>query len=697
MTDLENLWEDYPTGPAPTDAILRDARRAEMVDDSIVAAAASTVRNAERRRRLVLRPLLTAGVATAVVGAFLVGNAMNGGGGGGSTPGGHQPDYVAFQADLAPATSCDELLDSYVDRGLDLVGAWGWQQRIVQFYNGLPLDLDVGSMPMNGLVNRTSAELSDQKVPAPSTDRQVNSETGTNVQEAGVDEPDNVKTDGSILARVKGEELELLDVSGDRVRGLSSLRLSGISSPEIILAGDTIVAVGEDQRAVRREDGTRSGTRVISVDISDPEAPEVAGEVTYSASAASVRQHGDAIRLVLSTGLPDLDFKYPHRGFSQRKAIRFNRAQVEKSTIEDWLPTYEVSGGSGDSDRSDSEQLLDCTDVALTPDEVGLDTVAVVGFDAASPTKVDAIGLAGATDLAYESVDHLYLVSSPGWNDGCINCSRLLIGSRAPQAQDGTSYLFDFALDGTRATHVASGEVEGDIRDRWSMDEADGVLRVAVGPTSDTGNFNSVVTMERKGQDLVEIGRLDRLGVNEQIQSVRWFDDLAILVTFRRVDPLYAVDLTDIRRPTKIGKLKIPGFSSYLHPLGSMRMIGMGEGPGPKGRWGAQMGLFNVTDLTKPRRLDVLAYGANSNALAGQDPRSFTWMPEHRTVLTVIEKWQRTRVGYLSITHIERGKLHNKMVQVEYGDDVDLVRTVPVGDGRVVLVTGERVRFLDLK
>src|SRR5690606_28315587 len=145
--------------------------------------------------------------------------------------------------------------------------------------------------------------------------------------------------------------------------------------------------------------------------------------------------------------------------------------------------------------------------------------------------------------------------------------------------RSGATIVFDFEVSGTGATYVGSGEVDGAVADRWSMDEYDGVLRLAVEPTSATGNYNSVVTLERRGDELVEIGRLDGLGRNEQVQSVRWFDALAIVVTFRTVDPLYAIDLSDPARPSKLGELKIPGFSEYLHPLGEHRLVGVGQGP----------------------------------------------------------------------------------------------------------------------
>ncbi len=237
-------------------------------------------------------------------------------------------------------------------------------------------------------------------------------------------------------------------------------------------------------------------------------------------------------------------------------------------------------------------------------------------------------------------------------------------------------------------TYIASGEVAGSIADRWSMDEYGGVLRVAVGPSSDTGNFNSIVTLREEGDDLVEVGRVDELGVDETIESMRWFDGLAIMVTFRQVDPLYAIDLTDPESPQLLGSLKIPGFSEYLHPLGSQRLVGIGQGAGESGGWGAQAALFNVSDLTDPRQLDVVTYGSGSEAGAATDPRQFTWLPDERTVLTVVTKGG---VGSVSVLTLEDGRMQDRTVEVEYGDEVAEVRLVPLPDGRVVLVTGDEV------
>ena len=252
---------------------------------------------------------------------------------------------------------------------------------------------------------------------------------------------------------------------------------------------------------------------------------------------------------------------------------------------------------------------------------------------------------------------------------------------------------------GTEATYVGSGEVEGSVADRWAMDEYDGVLRLAVGPTQATGNFNSVVTLERRGDELVEIGRLDKLGVNEDIESVRWFDGLAIVVTFRQIDPLYAIDLSDQDDPRLMGEAEDPRLLRV--PAPARRAAAGRHRPGPdaaSGGWGAQVGLFNVTDLTNPRRIDVLHYAPGTEALAGADPRQFTWLPDgahpaHRD-LEGLERPHRLGLGASRST---TASCTNRMVEAEYGDDVDQVRAVPLPDGRVVLVTGDDVEFFDLR
>ncbi|MEI5675498.1 MULTISPECIES: beta-propeller domain-containing protein [unclassified Nocardioides] len=631
------------------------------------------------------RPLLVLVTTVALAGAFVAGTAVDGPdrpdrpdaprlGGTDASP--VAAPYAAPGAPVGYADDCATLLEAYVERAVDLVGPWGWGDT--SLYRGGPVLLD--DLAADGAVRRASGHAGAAKAPA--SQRATSEESGTNVQESGVDEPDVVKTDGELLVRLDDGVLTTYDVRGGNAPArLGRLALGGAREGELLLAGVTATVVAA------RPDGT---TRMLGVDLGDPAAPVVTTTADYDARLLAARLHGDAVRVVVAAGLPDLAFTHPTRRRTDREALRANRALVRATTIEDWLPTVTEGGAT--------TPLVDCSAVALPDDAAGLDTLAVVGFAAGDPAERTVQGLAAAADVAYFSPDHLYLATSHGSGWGC--CFRESKGITAAYDEElaGTTTVHDLELAGTGTTYLASGRVDGAVADRWAMDEQDGVLRLAVGPSQLTGNFNSVLTLEQDGPALVEVGRLDDLGVDEQIKSVRWFDALAVVVTFREVDPLYAVDLSDETAPTLLGELKIPGFSEYLHPLGRNRMIGLGQGPTGTGRgWGAQAGFFDVTDLTAVRQLDVHSYRAGSQALAGQDPRQVTWLPEERTLLTVIADYgRRGQTGYVSMLHLHDRQISNRMIEVEHGEDVAEVRTVPLGDGRVVLVTGSEVSYFEV-
>ncbi len=573
-------------------------------------------------------------------------------------------------ADLTAATGCDDLLDSYIDRALDQVGPYGWGSGIVM------LD-SIGGAEASSPSASAGATRATVK-----TSRSTSNESGTNVQELGVDESDVVKVAGSLLLRMRDGELLAYDVSGDQPDLLSTTRLDeargndwvGDPGGELVFVAGRAVVLGSSR------DG--SSTTVTTVDLSDPTSPSIVDTTTIEGRASAVRLHGDVVRIVVHNGLPELDFSSPDGAFGQVRAKLRNRGLVRETTLVDWLPTI------------DGDPAVACEDVAIPDEDVALGTTTVLAVDPAAPATRTATAVATGSDTSYFSTDRFYLAASaPQWGfwGDCLGCRF------APGPSDGTTPIYAFALDGTDTTYVASGEVEGTIADRWSMDAVGGSLRVAVGPSSETGNFNSVLTLREDGSDLVEDGRVDDLGVNEQIKSVRWFDDLAIVVTFRQTDPLYAVDLSDPADPRLMGELKIPGFSEYLHPLGEHRLIGVGQAASAQGMTlGAQAALFDVTDLTAPRQLDVVRYPKQSQAGAGLDPRQVTWLPDQRVALTVVSQGWSGTTGWVSVLSLDDGSMTNRMVEVEHGSDVADVRLVPVQSGRVALVTGEDVSFFAL-
>ncbi len=599
----------------------------------------------------------------------------------------------AVSGALDSGKSCDELLEWYRAEGLKLVGPYGWGGM----YGGPVMLRELGDRSVAD-TGTAAGESAGSMGAVPRMNAATSSATGTNVQEAGVDEPDQVKTNGEILVRIQGDRLKTYDVSNGDPELLNALRVSDIAEASLLLAGDDVVVLGRDDATANQT----ARTRMTRLDITDPTSPQVMDTQVFSSALVGATQHGDTVRLVMSQGLPELDFSQPRRWRNESSALERNQELVRESTLEDWLPSVTRSG-------EPSQPLLACADVAVPDDDSGLGTLAIVGFDVGQPERWSTAGVATDSSTAYTSQDRLYVATRAGgwwggwggrgleccWGDGP--------GADAmPQfAPDGVTRIHAFALAGTAASYLASGEVEGQIADRWSMDESDGVLRVAVGATNATGNFNSVVTLAVHNDVLVEVGRLDKLGVDEQIMAMRWFDSMAVMVTFRQIDPLYAIDLTDASAPRLLGKLKIPGFSDYLHPVGPERMIGLGVDITRSGSSrGAQAGLFNLADVTNPRRVATVGYGPETEALAGVDPRQFTWLPERRTALTVVARGYGSRTGFVSVLELVDGRFVTRLVEVEYGDEVADVRLVPLTSGpaagEVVLVTGDDVRRFPL-
>jgi hypothetical protein len=588
----------------------------------------------------------------------------------------HVPSATA--GELERFVDCEELRQWYVDAALPHVTAWG--------LGGGPLV----PMPIVEL-GRDMRAATSEAVSGVTGQAVTSNDTGTNVQEAGVDEPDLAKTDGSLVAHVDRRQVVLTDTGGDEPRRLSSVRLPrGLGAAELLLVGDRLVVLGStwqvwrgpvasdvlDRRTTLPYGGGPAMTQVLVVDVADPAAPRVEDDTTFDGQLVSARRYDDVVRLVVSTSTPRIDFVQPRRGRTQREAKAENRRLVRQSSIEDWLPTVES--------RGTSSPLVECADVAHPDESSGFGTVTVVAFTPQDPASRRTTAVTTSSDIVYSSADRLYLATSPfGWWDG---------RRKEPPATG----VHAFALDGTDTTYVASGEVPGQVQDRWSMSEYDGRLRVAtaLGRNSWNPTENAVVVLEERGEALAEVGRVGRMGIRERIQSVRWFDEVAVVVTFRQVDPLYTLDLSDPARPRVLGELKIPGFSSYLHPVGGDLLVGLGQDATPRGRTrGAQASVFDVADLADPRRVATMPFGRHTEFSAAGDPRAFTYLPQTRTVLAALSDWRgRNRVVVLGIG--EDGSLSRRGSHDVPGWDAAAVRTLPLTDGRIALVADGTVRLL---
>jgi hypothetical protein len=598
---------------------------------------------------------------------------------------------VAAADELHAFDDCEELRQWYVDQALPQVGPFG---------------LGGGPVPAMALAERSAA--SPSLGPTAAADAGTDpsgavgsSGTGTNTQEADVDESDIAKTDGSVVVGVSGRQLVVTDVTGARPVEVSRTTLPGpaLDAPELLLRDDRVLVVGDEVVTTSYPFGdvgrsflpTRpvdTRAHILSVDLADPGSPRVTGNRAVDGGAISTREYADGtVRIVVTTGYPPLDFVHPNRDRTARQATRRNKEIVRSAPVSAWLPGIRDDGAH-------KRPLVGCSDVRHPRQPSGFGTISVLTFPFDESGSPETTAVTAAGDLVYSSARRLYVATTAG---GPVAIPLDSGGSRAVVPHVPTTDVHAFALDGDRTTYTASGSFRGTVKDRWSFSEYDGRLRVAAQlGTFDRPVDNGVLVLEERDGRLVETGRVHGLGKNETIQSVRWFGDLAIVVTFRQTDPLYTVDLSDPDRPEVVGALKIPGFSSYLHPVGGDVLVGIGHDASATGSdLGAQAATFDLRDLADVRRVDTYGFGPQTDVSAGWDPRTFSYLPERRTLVTPVQDWGSSRSRFVALRVGPDGSLAQTASWVTRRYAGESVRTLPLGDGRIALV-GDAVRLLDV-
>ncbi len=580
---------------------------------------------------------------------------------------------------LRPFDGCNQLRQWYAQAAREEVTAWGLGPPIYPY-------LMVGDF---GVATPTAARADNGEA----ADAVGTGATGTNVQEAGVDEPDLAKTDGSLVVLLDGPDLVVVDAAGDEPEELARLALpAGTHAHDLLLVDDRVVVLGSGHL----RDGTRrvgwfvppytaqdAYTTLTTVDIADPADPQLVGTEQMTGELVSARQHDGVVRVVLST-TPDLPFVTPGHGRTHHEALVANRQLVRESPPRAWLPARTTSGGdlAEGINRDDVTRLLPCSAVQHPETSAGLGTLSVLTVDPQAPEDRAATGLTADGSLVYASTDRLYVATTEGgWDDWGRDLTDT--GGTATSTE---VHAFDVAGDTT--TYVASGEVPGAVPDQWAFSEHEGLLRVATMRGSTwSPSETQVIVLEETDGELVEVGSVGGMGRHETIRAVRWFGDVAVIVTFRQVDPLYTLDLSDPTDPQLVGELKIPGFSEYLHPVGDGLLLGIGQDASRSGiTQGAQVSTFDVRDLAAPERLSTLDLHAYQ-ASVETDSRAFGYLPDLR--LALVSTYGGNGGAGLSVVRIgSDGALSLADSLTGLPGRADRVRALPLSDGRVAVVAG---------
>jgi uncharacterized secreted protein with C-terminal beta-propeller domain len=465
----------------------------------------------------------------------------------------------------------------------------------------------------------------------------------TNVQEAGIDEPDVVKTDGRHVYVVAGQQLRVIDVTGDAPRLVGALTLDGGYAHQLLLRGtralvlstvsapiaiDVAPAPQETAKvAIARIPG-RSTTLLTEVDLTDPAAPKVARTMTLDGDYVDARMVAGTVRVVVnSTPAPTGTV-----GLTGAPLRTFVPATTIRSQI---------------SHRTFRRGVVPCDDIRR-PDAfsgLGLLTVLTVDLDKGL-YNVDRDAVMAGAQTVYGSDRSLYVASQRyvrGMNDT----------ADVPGTLRTEIHRFDASTPG-QTTYAGSGTVPGFVVNAYALSELDGNLRVAStdepswlpeGGQATPSHSSVTVLSPRPDGALTQVGQVGGLGEGQRIYGVRFVGTTGYVVTFRQIDPLYTIDLSKPAAPRVVGELEIPGYSAYLHPLGDGLLLGIGQEATSTGqRAGTQVSLFDVSDLAHPKRTQHVVYG-NGSSDAEFDPHAFLWWAPTRTAVLPLQTYEQSPTG----------------------------------------------------
>lgn len=198
--------------------------------------------------------------------------------------------------------------------------------------------------------------------------------------------------------------------------------------------------------------------------------------------------------------------------------------------------------------------------------------------------------------------------------------------SAAHQREFTTTSLVSLPLDTLTVAHTAS--VPGAVLNQFALDEYQNHLRIA---TTSTGSYfgsndqsaNDVYVLDTA---LKQVGTILDLGKGERIYSARFIGDQGYLVTFKQTDPFYVLDMRDPANPKQVGELKLPGYSSYLHPLSDDRVLGIGQDGAT-----SKATLFDVSNPAAPKELSTITLAEGWSEVQSNH-HAFLQDPKHSIV-----------------------------------------------------------------
>ncbi|HZW49049.1 MAG TPA: beta-propeller domain-containing protein [Bacillota bacterium] len=498
-----------------------------------------------------------------------------------------------------------------------------------------------------GAVAESAAPQTQDTIQAPSEKQTTDSGnySTTNLQVEGVDEADTVKTDGNYLYYLSGQKITIVRAKpAEAMQVVGEIEISPEDNAlEFFINGDRLVLITQTYKAwdlfesslKPAENGNSDSDLTVThlYNIADRTNPLLLRKLTQEGNYLSARAVGSVYYVITNHSI-------------------YGCSATDLSKT---LPRYT------DTLFGNETQRVRCDELYYMPEFTIPNYLMTMVFDInqEEPAKINTY--LGAGENIFATAAHLYIASG-GRSYGVMEKS--VNKSNSPLMRDmiwsGQSYtrIYKFALEDDNLIFVADGEVTGCIINRYAMGEgSDGSFRIATTGFTE-GSYETVNLLFTLDEDMQPLGALRDLAKGEKIYSVRFMSDRAFIVTFKTVDPLFVIDLTDSAQPVVLGELKIPGYSDYLHPWGDNYLIGFGKDtvtlPVKSGSGvvlgeqayylGMKLSLFDISDLSQPVEVDVALIGdRGTDSPLLSDAKALLFQPA--TGLLAFPVWESTIAG----------------------------------------------------
>ncbi len=421
----------------------------------------------------------------------------------------------------------------------------------------------------------------------------------TNVQVQGVDEADVIKTDGEYIYLLRNHTLYVVKAvpAGDmRVDYAIEFDYESFGPREIYQDGDYLVVIGDKMGGdeVHIFEGVANDIAIkkgVSVQYGKP----MVTAITYDISD---KQNVKKLREVETEGYYNSSRKIGSTVYIVSNLWAYSIMRDNDYT----LPVYRDTA----VDQKEMTIGYDC--MYYFPGNVHNSFTIITGFniDDNEPAKISSYF--GSGESIYASSDYLY-IAAQGYNvkafepqpENDIGFKKSL-PTRMPYYDPMTTVVYKFRLEDGDVSYLYKGEVPGNILNQFSMDDSNGYFKIAT--TSYDENYNSRNNLYVLDERMSIAGKIENIAPGEKIYSTRFMGKRAYMVTFKTVDPLFVIDLSNPREPKILGELKIPGYSDYLHPYDDTHLIGFGkdaiEKDGMAYYLGMKISIFDVSDVSNP-------------------------------------------------------------------------------------------------